>query len=207
MPSGKARYTGNTPDVRDFTPKLRQELKYYFPAGKSRAHDPVWGSPAEKFVNDILAAASFIHADIDYACMEISKQDLLAEHNNLMNTLAAAQQKLCSLSLTYERLLPIAADPLGCADRISQLIALLGASAKSINNLPKKPSHNSMHHEIALEMAIRVLRILKDYSIPITASETSKSVKILKLIGEDAGLVLASLTWRDIVIEAKHSVP
>jgi hypothetical protein len=66
---------------------------------------------------------------------------------------------------------------------------------------------------VAVELAIRVLRVLKEYGIKPAATGdaywgyTSDAVEILKLIGDDIKLVRDELTWRDIIIKAKTSAP
>jgi hypothetical protein len=76
-----------------------------------------------------------------------------------------------------------------------------------------KPKLSESRHRIGIEMAIRVMRVLKDYDVSISASADpdlnyiSAAVKILQAIGNDIGLCLSAVTWRDLIAEAKQATP
>lgn len=238
MPRGKARYnagatfaervtTGGTIELRDFSADLKRKLRNMYP-DKSTAEDPVWGHPADTFVQEILAAARWALPQLAKIRTTLTKAEIVAERDDLLRTLVKVQNALCTLPLAQNKLRKLSpdfaqwflADPLECADSLDVLIAQSKSVEAALNTLittvksAKPPSMLTVRklkprdsqHAVAVEMAVRVLRVAKNRGLPIAATAASKTsrgsraVKLLKLIGDDIGLILAELTWRDIII-------
>lgn len=227
MTTAKARFQGSGAwtQVPDFSDKLKARLRGFYPEPDAD-DDPIWGHPAEDFVNRILAAAWWAKSELDWQKYDCTKPELRAEQVNLLNLLREARGKLRSLSPDFDRLLGIEADPLGCADKIDALIGSVERAGSLIDTQPKAQKTVDKQHEVAVEMAVQVLRALKDYGITTAATAgtqlrmaditqaasveqqeshyLSKAVEILKAIGDDIELERTETTWRDIICAAKR---
>jgi len=87
------------------------------------------------------------------------------------------------------------------------------AAAEVVAKVSKSKKLQDRQSAVIVESTIRILRVLKQYQIPAAATGdsyfpyTSNAVRILKLIGDDLGLIRSKLTWRDIISEAKEQAP
>jgi hypothetical protein len=87
------------------------------------------------------------------------------------------------------------------------------AATEAVGQVSKAHKLQDKQSAVVVESAIRILRILNQHQIPAAATGdsyflyTSKAVTILKLIGDDLGLVRSELTWRNIIIKAKNYAP
>jgi hypothetical protein len=65
---------------------------------------------------------------------------------------------------------------------------------------------------VALELAIRVLQVVRDHGLKDSATgdpyldNASDAVGILQLLGDELKIVRSTATWRDTVAEAKRRV-
>lgn len=237
MQTAKAKYLGNGAGhigdgsgkmARPFSSQLRATLRSYYPQ-QDAATCPHFGNPADNFVEQVLGAAGNAAADMMWQEFNVTKQELRAEQKDVLKSLNATQNKLRKLSPPFRWLLEDGAAPLRVADSLDAIIRQIEATALGIGSLPIKRGSDAERHDIAIEMAFRVLHVLKDNDIEISATcgsynklndittknyngtdvsqYISDAVKILKAIGDDIGLGLANTTWRDIIIEAKKSCP
>jgi hypothetical protein len=214
MPTAKALYKGDGAwkMVKDFSDTLKTKLRGYYPNQEADT-DPVWGHPADDFVSRVLAEAQWAISELHWHQFVSTKQEIRAEQADLLKSLHDLHHKLRSLSPDFERLMAIDADPLGCADDIKELIRHVECVAPLIDKVPSAKKQDEKQHRVMVEMSIRVLRVLKDFGIePAVTGDnyfgyTSDAVKILKVIGDDIGLVKAPLTWRDTISEAKQAAP
>lgn len=187
--------------LREFSPDIRAVPDLYF------------GHPADAFVEAVLGEAWEAKSALIARKYDVTKAESRAELQDLLKTLLAPVHKLRNLSPTVGRLLAVSADPLDCADQIQVLAQHVLALSEDVERMSNAKKPIEKQSEIAIEMAIRVLRILNEYDIPASATlhevakNASTAVKILKLIGDDLGLVRNELTWRDIVIKAKKAAP
>jgi hypothetical protein len=225
----------------EFSDELRQELRKFFPehdppkdavekdyADKMKE---LWGEPADNFVNEILAEARWAVSELFHLQRESRKGEMRAECANLLSSLKAlkrdwskfeaVEHKLRNISFDFDRLLPFEADPLNLLDHIGndpqvvdEMISHIKATIPLIEKLPKSQRPDEKQHSIAVEMAVLVLRILKNYCIAPSEYASadhedyeSDAVKILRLLGNDIGLRFAPTTWRDIIGEAKKVAP
>jgi hypothetical protein len=211
MPTAKPRYTGDGSGAKppDFSEGLRAEIRKSYP-DKNVQQQPPFAHPADEFVNVILAEASWAMDELYWDRFTSTKQELRAVQADLLSVLKAARDKLLNLAPDFDRLLETDADPLGCADKLTKLIARIDGAGSAIDNLPTRRKLRVRQHGIAVEMTIRILRVLRGYGIKPSATANrdldrqSDAVRILKAIGDDMGLTLSASTWRDMIIEAKR---
>ena len=211
MPTAKARYLGDGVGqlIPDFSDALKVALRAFYPDERvTLGH--IWEPRAEAFAEAILAEAWWAKSALHALEFELTKAEVQAKHADLLKTLYAAELKLRNLSPALDRLLGIDADPLGCADQISLLAQHVNDASAAVKRLSKARKPIDKQHEIVVELAYRVLEVWHDYEIPVAATGdsyfgyTSKAVTMLKLIGDDLGLVRDQLTWRDIIIKMRR---
>lgn len=144
---------------------------------------------------------------------DITKPELRAEYADLRKTLNKACEKLRHLSPDLDRLLGVDADPLGCADSIQALLAHVDGALARIDSLPPADRPAEKRRAVAVELAVRVLRVLKNYGLRPAATAdpnfgyVSLTVEVLELLGEALGLRLARVTWRDVILDAYKLAP
>lgn len=214
MPTAKARYLGRQAgDAQpEFSDALRAKLRGYYP-DQDAITIPPFESPADDFVSRILMDARWAVSELKDLEAEITKPEIRREHEDLLKSLRELESKLRSLSLDYDRLLGIQADPLGLADKIASFTAIVAAANPAIDAFPSALRAVEKQRAVMLEMAIRVLMTLKEFGIPAAQTADadfgyqSKAVEILKAIGDEVGLVRSPLVWRDIIGDAKKAAP
>lgn len=246
MPRAKAPYKGDDTGqlLEGVSPELRTILRNHYLEEKLDPEEaPYHGDPEDVFIESILVEVRFAISELHAYTYDITKEELLAEHKNIVKVLKTTQRdkksfykvleslqyKLKSLSPDLNRLIdtdPLAitdeiekilldraTDPSLCQEKIRGLIDSLKATKLKINRLSVMPRLVAKRHAVAVEMTIRILRILKSYKIKTsshcdtTFDYASKAVLILKDIGDDIGLVIEKITWRDIIQEAKSVTP
>lgn len=214
MTTAKAKYVGGGDGeaIPDFSEKLKKDLRAFYP-GKDAKVDSVWGHPADAFVEAVLGEAWWAKSMLYWQRFGITKDEVRAEQADLLKTLRECEYKLRNLSPDHSRLFGINADPLDCADRISLLIQSAATAAPAIERMEKARKPIEKQHDVVVELSVLVLRVLQQYGIRAAATGddyfeyVSDAVKILKLIGDDLGLVRDELTWRDAIIKAKRNAP
>jgi len=215
MPTDKVNYKGDGAGqlIPDFSDELKQQLRKYCP-DKDAESDPVFGHPADEFVNILLSEAWQAKAALHWLKYSSTKGEIRAVQANLLKSLETARDKLRTLPTDFDRLLGVDADPLGCADKIDEMIQKVMNSGELIESLPdklkaKKPGEKK--REIAVNLALNIIRILKDYGLPISATvdeyeNVSNLVSMLKSIGDDMGLKREVNTWKSIIADAKKRI-
>lgn len=221
MPSAKPPYDRNASwKNRKYTTKewdalqvcVQQELRPFYP-DKSAVADTPFGHPSDEWANVLLSTAKSAVSQMLWQRLRLTTEELKAEQRDLLKTLNEAVRKLDSLSLDFKTLLDRNADPRGCMDKINELLPHVKVAEQRIRELPPAARRIVAEHDAAVEMAIRVLRFVKETGVPIAATgdpglvEFSPAVKILKIIGDALGLQFAEITWRDTIIEAKRVAP
>ncbi|CAE6747646.1 hypothetical protein [Paraburkholderia domus] len=212
MTTARAKYVGDGAGkkTRAFSESLKQNLRIFYPQ-QNAVDCPVFGHPADAFANEVLAQAHRSVSELMFHELDLTKAEILAEYTDLLNLLTKANRKLRSLSVDLSKLFEIDTDPLEVADKISRLIDHVKRAEPTINGLPTKPKTSEIQHEVAVEMAINVLRVANKYGIKVVATYdanfgyTSDAVKILKAIGDDIGFRFSEVTWKNIVIQAKKN--
>ncbi len=215
MATSKAPYKGDDTGfrIRDRAKALKHELTAYY-VDNVKLTAKIDENPlevAEEFGACIAAQAQNALADFDLLKFESTKQEIRAEQVDLLRDLKCVHRKLRRLSPGFDRILSVDADPLGCADKIQELIAHVEAVRPVIDALPS-PRLIERQHDLVVEFAVGILPILEDFEISVAATgdpafdNWSHAVKILKIVGDAFGFVRAPATWRDIIIEAKRQM-
>jgi len=138
MPTAKARYKGDGAGQkpRDFSDRLEATLRSHYPDQNAES-DPVFGHPADAFVEEVLAEARGALSRLHWDQFDLTKQEIRAEQADLLKTLKDGHEKLRNVSRDLDRLLGIDADPLGCADKIEELIGYVKNADSLIDQLPR----------------------------------------------------------------------
>lgn len=192
--------------------RIRKKLRRFYP-DKNAKPDPPFGHSADGWANGLLDDAESAVSMMLWLSRRLTNEELRAEKDHALATLKKADQCLSNLSHDLNIMLGVAADVLGCRDKIREIMPRLEAAGVAIDRLPKAKKPRDAQHAAAVEMAIRVLRVLKAYGVSTAATagadsgRTSDAVQILKIIGDEIGLPLAETTWKNIIIKAKPSLP
>lgn len=214
MTTAKAKYIGEGDEepIPNFSENLKQSLRKFYP-DKNAEVDSLWGHPADAFVEAVLSEAWWAKSTLHWQRFGITKAEVRAEQTDLLKVLRECENKLRHLSPGFFRILGVDADPLGCADLISLMIESTTTAAQAVDRMSKTRKPIEKQHDVVVELSVLVLRVLKKYGIRPAATGdcyfgyTSVAVKVLKLIGDDLGLVRDELTWRDAIIKAKEVAP
>jgi len=221
MPTAKPRYDGdgswkcrqfNLEEWESLKVNIQQQLRPYYP-DKNAAEDRYFGHQADGWANHLLAEANSAVSMMLWLRTRLTNEELRNERLDLLKTLEAATRKLEALSHDLNILLGFDADVPGCSDRIKELIPYLQNAEARIAELPKAKRVAEAQHYAAVEMAINVLRILKNDGIhPAETADAdlgyvSDAVRILKILGDGIGLVMAETTWKGVIKKAKESAP
>lgn len=196
----------------DLTKRLQEKLRPFYP-DKNAVDDSTFGHPADGWANVLLNEANSAISVMLWLRLRLTNEELRAEQADVLATLKKAHFCLSNLSHDFDIMLGVDADIWGCRNKISDLIPRVESATAAIDRLPRANKIRDAQHDAAVEMAIRVGRILNGCGIPMSATGdayfgyTSEAIQILKILGDEIGIVLAPLTWRDNIIEAKQSSP
>ncbi|WP_248320814.1 hypothetical protein [Caballeronia sp. Sq4a] len=224
MPTAKARYTAryieSAPESLSEKAKCKlRDLYRLFSDQSSSNHgggdfvgppEMPWGEPTDHFVQVICAEIHWAAAELQEHKRDINKGELMAEHDDFLRSLRAALKKAQDRSPEYRRLYPTDVDVVSVLDH---LVASAEVAGAKIPQLPKVRTSVDKAHTVLVEMAIRVLRVVKQHGIPVTATadvdmgRASPAVEILKVIGDDLKLLRSPMTLRDVIIAAQKSAP
>ena len=221
----KAKFNGGFyAKTHDFSDYTRAKLRELYPYQAETC--PTFGHPADEFVDVLLMEGYWLAGALGATELFLTKEEARAECDALLKDLRSVRMKLQNLSGDFDGLLGQDADPRGCADAITLMIQCAESARRSID-LKKTKARKPVEwqHYVALDFAGRIAIVLldyeinpsatastylqvlditqsKDWGIEDTSTYVSDAVKILKLIADDAGLVLAESTWRDTLAEA-----
>lgn len=224
MPTAKARYKGGAEGAapREVPPSLIEELRALCvaelmkgPPSPSRGYEGEDDAQAraDRLVAAVLTEIRWPAAELHWLISDINRSELRAEHADLRKTLNKAKERLRRLSPDLDRLLGVDADPLGCADSIEALLVHVEEALGRIDSLPAAERIAEKQKAVAVEMAVRVLRVLKNYGLRPAATAdpifgyVSSTVRVLELLGRAAGLPFAQVTWRDVIRDAYRLAP
>lgn len=192
--------------------RLCKQLRGFYPDMTAVA-DPAFDHPADSWVYNLITEAESAISMMLWLRKGLTNEELKAERKDLLNTLNKADNCLSKLSHDLDIMFGVDADVLDSRDKIRELVPYIEAAETAINRLQRAKKLADARHDAAVEMAIRVGRILNRSGITMPATEdtpsekTPEAIQILKSIGDEFGLVLEPLTWRDTIIEAKKSAP
>ncbi len=221
MPTAKPRYDGdgswkhrhfNNAEWEELKQRTREKLRPYYP-DKDAMTNPTFGHPADGWADYLLSESNNAVSQVLWLLLRLTNEELRAERNDTLATLKKADECLSKLSHDLDIMLGVDADVLGCRDRLRELIPRFAATAAAIGRLPRANKLSDAQHEAAVEMAVRVLRILKDVRIPPAETadadlgRASDAVQILQILGDGLGLRLAQTTWKNVIKKAKATAP
>lgn len=146
----KAQYKGNGSGIKpkEFSERLRFRLRSYCPKNEEGLEQD-WDAFADSFVEVVLSEARFALDELYWQLLDVTKEEIQAEHKNLSKMVSSIQKKvlnirrprifpnkaildlgdglivlssrLTSLSPDYDRLFDVGADPLEFSDSIRDL--------------------------------------------------------------------------------------
>ncbi|OFW00151.1 MAG: hypothetical protein A3G20_05065 [Acidobacteria bacterium RIFCSPLOWO2_12_FULL_59_11] len=196
--------------------EIQKKLLRFYP-DKTEMIGTTIEQSANEWANHLVEQASQALDLAQWRHLRTFRAQLKIEHTALLKPLKDALANLDHLSRGLHSLLKndlssppgVDANVSDCRNKLKELIQRMDTAGDAISRLPKAKKPRDAQHEAAVEMAIVVLRALKNMSISIAATadadlgHTSDAVQILKIIGDGLGLLLAPLTWKRIIIEAK----
>lgn len=182
---------------------------------RSQIAAEVFGAPAGDF-----AAASFLGV-VEYEARwaregiaalndEPDREGARKELDDLHKHLARAVDSLNSLSLSARVLLPVEFDPLQAIADIELVAAFIDQGRGKLEESPRLPHRAERQGAIARELALRLLRAVRDYGIKPAATfedvdgtplYASLAVQLLHVIGADIDLDLSPHTWKRHIAE------
>ena len=138
------------------------------------------------------------------------------ELDDLHKHLARAAKSLNSLSLSARVLLPVEFDPLQAITDIELAAGFIDQGREQLEESPRLPHRTERREAIARELALRLLRAVRDYDIePAATFEEheddhgkrtvlfhSHAVRLLHAIGADIDLNLSPHSWKRHILEA-----
>lgn len=217
MPSAKAPYDKNViwkyrqfsdSDWQAMTERLQTKLDPLYPV---IATTPEIEPSKTAWVVRLQIEANSAISTVLWHNRRRTNEELRAERNDLLNMLNKAANCLSTLSLDLDRLLGVDVDVLGTRDKILKLIPPIQASEALIAKLPRAKNKKDAHHAAAVEMAIRCLRVVKEYGGEVNVTlvpefeRTSPAIQILKILGDELDLELSESTWKRAVALAKKA--
>lgn len=195
----------------EFSDSFKASIHTMYPVNNAEVC-PYFGHPADDFVNAILSEVRFATDELDALSRRLVKQDLIAERDAVRSTLTSAHDKLRTLSPDFDALLGVDAAPLGLADRLDAFLRRIDTVV--IEEFAPVPNAKDVRSNIAHELAIRVLRVAKEYGmekISATADAvfgyTSDAVRLLVIIGNEIGINYVSGTWKNIIADILKEDP
>lgn len=219
MPSAKAAYDMNgsrksrnfsRKEWEDLEKRLQTNLRPFYP-NKNAVVDPTWGHPADQWSNHLLSAAEGAVTTVHWHSRRLTNEELRAEQKDLLDKLKRTAERLATVSQDLNSLFDTDADLMGTRDKIDALIPHVEACNAKIASLPKAQTPKEANHAAAVEMAIRTMRVFKEAGGTVAATANtysvyiSDAVRILKIIGDELGLVLDETTWKRVVIKARNN--
>jgi hypothetical protein len=206
------RRVGDVPDVDSRTTRALEKLCP--PAIDAAVSGSGLHSTRQRFAQAILSEALWARSMVEDARAALSPSERIAELEALDRLLQPIERLLPTVSrdvavelgLDIRSLLdavkPHAAD-------ISATLTRLRGFAEDSSVEAKHLSGPSVDRSIAVELAVRVLRVCRGYRIPIAATAggyrrtPSTAVRVLMLAGEVARLHRSEATWRDDIRRAR----
>ncbi|MBW8470853.1 MAG: hypothetical protein K0M67_21490 [Thiobacillus sp.] len=185
--------------------RVSRELASFCPV-KNASEDEL-----KQWVHVTLSEASDALGTMYWHTQRLTNEELRAERQDLLKVLREAHSRLSSVSHDLELMLAVGADVLGTRDKLVELMRFVEMNDAAIDQLPRARRAIEIRHEAALEMAVRVLRVFKEYGGDITATADtdrnyiSDSVQILRIVGEALGLPFDPTTWKQTLTQARKS--
>lgn len=223
MPTAKARYAGDGSGVLlpEFNARLKQQLRALYPS-QDVEDDPVWGHPADEFVEEILSTAWWAKSALHAQGLEVTTAELRAEHKDLLKSLRAAEgklhnlsagldsilnslrplvKKLRNLSQELDRFLGVDAAPLECADQVEAFVGHV-SSITETSDMRKAKKLVFKPYAVAVEAAIHTMAQHGHAAAEVVA-EMSKSKKLQ----DRQSAVIVESTIRILMVLKQYQIP
>lgn len=183
-------------------------------AARDFAHgsgDPNWrtAEAADELISELLAAAYPLKVKLHrYQNLSLKKGDLKAEYTDLQKTLQASSTKLRSVSAELDQLLDSDADPLGVAESVDALLAIIERASPRVTMAHDRKTDRVFDNQVGLRLIAALTPVCLAHGLRTAASaqegrQPSKFVKATKLIANAMGLALAEKTWVNIASQAR----
>jgi hypothetical protein len=220
MPRGKAHYDAGTSwKARRYSAKsweqmgarVRKKIRGLYPDATA-AEDGEFGHPADEWANALLYEARSAIGTVQRLEIRRTNEDLRAEQTDIVEKVRSAEASLRNMSHDLLALLPSEVDLDATGESLRALMPHLTVLSARIKQLPRARKNKEVQHKAAHEMAIRCLRLHKDEGGKVAATadkdflKVSPAVQILKVLGDELGLVLEESTWKKVVIAVRAVV-
>lgn len=217
MPSAKAPYDKNViwkyrqfsdSDWQEMTERLQAKLAPLYPEIATTSEIEL---AKRAWVGRLQSEANIAISTVLWRNRRRTNEELRAERNDLLSVLNKAAVCLSTLSPDLDRLLGVDVDVLGTRDKILKLIPPIQASEALIAKLPRAKNKKDAQHAAAVEMAIRCLRVVKEYGGEVSVTlvpeleRISPAIQILKILGDELGLELGESAWKRAAALAKKA--
>ena len=211
MASGKLRFAGNN-EIRQwkgFRYETKKKIKDLFPNVSSEIEEFWETSPFDDLIAEIEQVAAWAYGEVISEEKEGRKVDIIAELDNLFKRSESLRDDLRRLSPDVDRLFPPETEPLEWADNLNQTCIGIHHVLKRAKALPTKEHPSIFDRSVMFELAVQVLRIVKNKGMRVTATFNpdtgggSPAVLLLTYIGYDIGLARAEKTWKTVIGELK----
>lgn len=196
--------------------RLAQAVLQEFPL-RSTAADLVLQAKAETletreqiFAHAILAQARWAGPELARDRQSLTRDEVLAEINYFSDRVGELVRHLPTMSPEVAILQPF--DPLDVADYLRPIAEALARSAAAASQRAVKRRPVEAQRPVAVELAIRVLRVCKLYGMLITTGTTSdatptRAIRVMEIVGEAVKIPRSTFTWRDVIAEARKTAP
>lgn len=213
MSTAKPQYPGDGTGrlSRRFSDSLIEDLKRIYLALKPDSNegtDSGFRFTVDDFVDEVVGEARWVIDELDQP--EPTKQTLRAVREDLLTTLGELEAKFRKLPVAFENMLPDVL-PSGVADQLKTLMEAVDRTGALIERRPTLPRAVQGTRPLMEELAVRVLRVLRDYEVPVTTppaadfEKDSPALLVLQKIALDLQVDLKASTWRDIIMKARRS--
>lgn len=218
MPTAKPRFDGDAP--WKFTPlssnkwavrisKFQIDLKKLLDPNNKIIACPHWGHPIENLANILFAAASSA-IDMEYWLnRRLTNEELRVEIKCFLTDLR--KNRKSTRTISHDLVVLIGEPDLNYRNIDQTFTYPLQSALPKVASLPQAKKIKDVQHKAAVGMTIRVLHILADHEIPITATADpyreyfSIAVKILKMLGDALNLCLEETAWKKAIIKARKN--
>lgn len=192
--------------VRQPSEQLRAKLRAFVPD----EYVPEFGSEADEFAGQVYAEVSQL---VDWFNEPIeTKRDLQREFDSFISIMSQAESRVSNLSDEADRLLGVEAEPKALREQLSHLLKHARKARDALDEEPKRPGTNEFRRGMRDELALRVLRVCKDFGIEPSQTyhhetgQQSRAVEILVLIGEHIGTNVSPATWSETISAVQDNV-
>lgn len=162
-----------------------------------------------QLVEVILSEADWAWGQTQALKLNLQRADRIAEYQQIQKSLINSIECLQHMSWDVSFSLGYDFEELDLRDEAQALVRQFEDAIKRIESAMRpvgakagmhaKPKSDSQRNLIATELAKRTISAISNLNLKVTASGTSPTVQILKIVGDKVGLARSLPTWRDTV--------